>query len=94
MAAYEIKITALAVDELKAINVYDRRRVADAIRDQLTHLPTVTTQNRKRLDAAVPAFEHTPPVWELRIGEYRVFYDVDKADEIVYVRAVRRKKAD
>lgn len=93
MVAYDIEITDLAVEELKDIRVFDRRRVADAIRDQLTHQPTVTTRNRKQLDALVREFEHTPPVWELRVGEYRVFYDVDEEDEIVYVRAVRRKQA-
>jgi len=31
------------------------------------------------------------PVWELRINEYRVFYDVDDAAKQVVVRAVRRK---
>ena len=92
MAAYEIEITDLAVEELKDIRVYDRRRVADAIRNQLTHQPTVATRNRKQLDAAVPEFEHTPPIWELRVGEYRVFYDVDESGQVVYVRAVRRKK--
>jgi mRNA-degrading endonuclease RelE of RelBE toxin-antitoxin system len=40
-----------------------------------------------------PDFEHVPPVWELRIGEYRVFYDVDEPDHKVYVRAVLRKEA-
>lgn len=31
------------------------------------------------------------PVWELRVGEYRVFYDVDEATAIVYIRAIRHK---
>lgn len=92
MAAYDIEIADLAVEELKGIRVYDRRRVVDAIRNQLTHQPTVTTRNRKRLESTVPEFEHTPPIWELRVGEYRVFYDVDETDQVVYVRAVRRKQ--
>ena len=32
-----------------------------------------------------------PPVWELRIGEYRVFYDIDEAARLVSVLAVREK---
>ncbi len=32
-----------------------------------------------------------PPVWELRVREYRVFYDVAAAEQTVYVRAIRRK---
>ena len=37
------------------------------------------------------AWEAVPPVWELRVGESRVFYDVSEEDSVVYVRAVRRK---
>jgi len=33
----------------------------------------------------------SPPVWQLRVGEYRVFYDVDREEMAVYVRAVRLK---
>lgn len=90
--AYEIEITDLAVGELKHIRAFHRRSVVDAIRSQLTHQPTVATRNRKRLDALVPEFEHVPPIWELRLGDYRVFYDVDESSQMVYVRAVRQKK--
>jgi mRNA-degrading endonuclease RelE of RelBE toxin-antitoxin system len=31
------------------------------------------------------------PIWELRVGEHRVFYDVSPSESVVYVRAVRRK---
>ncbi len=30
-------------------------------------------------------------MWEMRMGEYRVFYDVDDAERRVVIRAVRRK---
>ena len=30
-------------------------------------------------------------MWELRVGECRVFYDVAVDDDVIYVRAVRRK---
>jgi mRNA-degrading endonuclease RelE of RelBE toxin-antitoxin system len=64
----------------------------DEVRGQLSHQPTLATRNRKRLETAVPDFEHAPPIWELRVGDYRVFYDVDGANEVVLVRAVRRKQ--
>jgi mRNA-degrading endonuclease RelE of RelBE toxin-antitoxin system len=32
-----------------------------------------------------------PPVWELRVRAFRVFYDVDEDAKLVHVRAVRRK---
>lgn len=49
------------------------------------------TKNRKRLDNLVSPWETAALIWELRIGEYRVFYDVSDAESVVYVRAVRRK---
>jgi len=90
--AYEIEITDIAIDELRNIRVFDRRRLVDMMRSQLTHQPTVATKNRKRLDAAVPDFEHVPPIWELRVGDYRAFYDVDDTTRTVYIRAVREKR--
>jgi hypothetical protein len=56
--------------------------------------PIATTRNRKLLESLVPSFESVPPIWELRVGEYRVFYDVDEGEKIVYIRAIRRKKTE
>ena len=39
----------------------------------------------------VRPWEHLEPVWELRDGEYRVFYDVDEAAAVIKVRAIRHK---
>ena len=39
----------------------------------------------------VPPWQHEPPVWELRVDEYRVFYDVDQEGSRVTVRAIRHK---
>ena len=65
--------------------------ILDRIEEQLTHEPTKATRHRKLLVGLVPPWDHAPPVWELRIGEYRAFYDVDEAASAVIVRAVRRK---
>ena len=89
---YSIEITDLAVEELRAIRAFDRRRIVDAIRAQLSQEPTVATRHRKCLEAAVPDFEHEPPIWELRVGDFRAFYDVDEDARVVSVRAVRRKE--
>ncbi|MGH9881542.1 MAG: type II toxin-antitoxin system RelE family toxin [Pyrinomonadaceae bacterium] len=32
-------------------------------------------------------------MWELRVGEYRVFYDVADEEQVVYIRAIRKKPA-
>jgi hypothetical protein len=49
----------------------------------------VATRNRKMLPDLVPPFFRVPPVWEIRVGDFRVYYDVD--DEVVNIRAIRTK---
>jgi len=50
------------------------------------------SRNRKCLGDGVTAdFEYVPPLWELRVGEFRAFYEIDASDALVYVHAVRRK---
>jgi mRNA-degrading endonuclease RelE of RelBE toxin-antitoxin system len=92
MPAFDIQITDLAAKELEDTRAFERRRIVEEIDNQLTYQPTQITRNRKRLDSAVPDFEYVPPIWELRVGEFRVFYDVDEPALIVVVRAVRRKE--
>lgn len=91
---YEIDISESALSELKGLRVYDQRRIATEIHGQLSNQPTVTTRNKKCLSGVSPDFEHVAPVWELRVGMFRVFYDVDEASLRVSIRAVREKAAD
>ena len=91
MPAFESEIADLAAEELRAIRLFDRRRILEQIHSQLETQPAIATRNRKRLDGAIPDFEHVPPIWELRVGEFRVFYDVDELAGFVAIRAVRRK---
>ena len=44
------------------------------------------------LDNLIPPWQTVAPIWELRVGEYRVFYDVSPTESVVDVRAVRRKR--
>jgi mRNA-degrading endonuclease RelE of RelBE toxin-antitoxin system len=90
--AFEIIVHEAAVEELEALRMFDQRIIVDAIGEQLKHQPTVPTRRRKSLGALALAFENVPPLWELRVGHFRVFYDVDKASNCVHVRAVRRKE--
>ncbi|NEP62164.1 MAG: type II toxin-antitoxin system RelE/ParE family toxin [Symploca sp. SIO2G7] len=91
MTAYAIEVVDLAIEELRGLRSFDRRPILEAIHQQLIHEPTVITRNRKRLEPLITSFEAVPPIWELRVGEYRVFYDVDEEEKIVYIRAIRHK---
>jgi mRNA-degrading endonuclease RelE of RelBE toxin-antitoxin system len=88
---YEILIQELAAGEIGALRPFDQRRVIDEIEGQLSHQPNVPTRRRKCLIGLAPEFEHVLPVWELRAGEFRIFYDIEEQPQRVYVRAVRRK---
>ena len=78
-------------DDLAKLRAYDRKQILDASEKQLAHEPTRQTRNRKILPGLIPPWEQVEPVWELRVGEYRVFYDVSEVAAVVMVRAIRHK---
>jgi mRNA-degrading endonuclease RelE of RelBE toxin-antitoxin system len=88
---YRVEYADDISDDLAGLRAYDRKRILDRLEKQLRYEPSKTTKNRKPLHGLVPPWEHTDPVWELRIGEYRVFYDVDEQASLVTVRAIRHK---
>lgn len=77
--------------DLKNVRVYDRKMILDGIDTQLKYEPNIQTRNRKIIVGLVPPWEYVEPVWELRIAEYRVFYDIDEDTSTVIIRAIRHK---
>jgi mRNA-degrading endonuclease RelE of RelBE toxin-antitoxin system len=88
---FEVELLPMAQRELDSLDAFYRRKVSGAISAQLTYEPNVVTRNRKPLPGAVAGFEFDPPLWELRVDQYRVFYDVNLSDNQVNVRAIRQK---
>jgi mRNA-degrading endonuclease RelE of RelBE toxin-antitoxin system len=91
MSWYSIRLAVDALRDLRAFKAYHRNRILDEVDKQLKYDPTSPARNRKLLVDLLPSWEAQPPIWELRIGEFRVFYDVSEVEKTVYVRAVRRK---
>jgi mRNA-degrading endonuclease RelE of RelBE toxin-antitoxin system len=91
MCVFAVRFAEGVEEELRKIRLYYRNQILDAIEEQLAHEPDTKTRNRKLLENAIPPRQTVAPIWELRIGEYRVLYDVSPADSVVYARAVRRK---
>ena len=57
--------------------------IADTVEEQLSHEPAVETRNRKLMRPNPVAS------WELRIGDFRVYYDVMiEPDPVVNVLAI------
>jgi mRNA-degrading endonuclease RelE of RelBE toxin-antitoxin system len=47
--------------------------------------------NRKPLASLIPPWTAESPIWELRVREHRVFYDVSEEAPVVIVRAIRKR---
>ena len=80
---YEIRFAAGLVHDLDALRSAERRLVLDGIQRKIRHEPTRPTKHVKWLQKLLPPFEHVPPIWQLRIGEHRVFYDVNEVEKMV-----------
>jgi len=79
---YEVRFSRDAGRHLGGLDARDRGIILDAIEDQLTHQPGVPTRHRKVLR------ENPLADWELRVGEYRVFYDIDDDSGLVMILAI------
>jgi mRNA-degrading endonuclease RelE of RelBE toxin-antitoxin system len=83
--AFTIEFSPDAAQQLRSLRKRDQQIVVTAISVQLTHEPDRQTTNRKPLD------DNPIAPWELRIGIFRVFYDVNQDDQLVTVVAVGEK---
>ncbi|NBD35084.1 MAG: type II toxin-antitoxin system RelE/ParE family toxin [Chloroflexi bacterium] len=83
---YEIEYTRDAFEDLSDFKKYGQQIIVSAIDEQLTWQPILETRNRK------PLRPNEISRWELRIGKYRVFYDVDMAVNSVIIKAVGEKR--
>lgn len=88
---YAVLYDEAAEGDLSSLRPYDIRRIMREVAAQLTKNPTVPGRRKKLLQGLIPPWDAVRPVWQLRIGDFRVFYDVDGERQEVIVRAVRRK---
>ena len=86
---YAVKYSPETVEHMEAISARQRAIILETVDEQLTHQPTVATRNRKPMRA------NTIAPWELRIGEVRVYYDVQESPEPeVLIRAIGVKEGN
>jgi mRNA-degrading endonuclease RelE of RelBE toxin-antitoxin system len=90
---FAVEIHEAAFAELEALRRYERNRILDEIEEQLTQGPNAVTGRKKILEAFEPPWDQVGSVWQLSVGDFRVFYDVVEAKRLVIVRAVRKKPA-
>ena len=85
---YEIRYSNQAVEQLKELKSFDRSAILDGTEQILSVNPTVVSKSRlKRLR------EPSPTQYRLRVGEFRVFYDVQDENETVMIVQILSKRA-
>ncbi|MGH7136260.1 MAG: type II toxin-antitoxin system RelE family toxin [Pirellulales bacterium] len=80
--AFTLDFTQSALDDLAVFQKHEQTRILDRIAVQLPPQPSSETRNRKPLEP------NSLADWEQRIGNFRVFYDVDETLDVVKVKAV------
>jgi mRNA-degrading endonuclease RelE of RelBE toxin-antitoxin system len=88
---YAIRLARDVVKDIHKIPILYRAQIIDAIESQLSHSPMAASRKKKILVSLTPPWYAEPPIWELRVGNYRVFYDVEQDSKTVFIRAVRLK---
>ena len=83
---FRIEYMPVAIGHLRHLTADEQSRVLDGVDEQLTHEPDVRTRNRKPMEGNALA------EWELRIGDLRVFYDVERHPDTVVILAVGIKR--
>jgi mRNA-degrading endonuclease RelE of RelBE toxin-antitoxin system len=84
---FTIHLTESAIDDLDHYRKSERRTISDAIDVHLTYDADVETRRRKRLRPN----QRAP--WELRIEDYRVFYDIE-GDEVKVIAVGHKEHND
>ena len=88
---FTIEYAESVADDLASMRASDRKHVLDRIEKQLKHEPAAPARNRKIIVGIKPPWEHEEPIWQLRVGQFRVFYDVNEEETLVTIRAIRQK---
>lgn len=84
--SYKIEITDDAKTDLLFFDLYERKIILTAIREQLSYEPLTETRNRKKLR------DNPLAAWELRVGKYRIFYGVENDIVTVIIVSIGMKE--
>ena len=86
MPGFRIEVTEEARLDLLSYFAHEQKIITGEVRTQLEYQPLVETRNRKQLRGNPVAS------WELRIGKFRVFYEVHEDPRTITIVAVGHKE--
>lgn len=82
MAKYEIRFSRAAIKEADQLPSEVAERVAPAI-DALAGIPWPTGCQK---------LQGEKDLWRIRVGNYRIIYQVDARGRILYIRRIRHRR--
>ncbi|SRR6266545_1079708 len=86
MPSYILDMTEDANEDLSCYRAFERKTITDEMAVQLVNEPDVETNSRRRLR------DNPIARWELKVGKFRVFYEIDADEQIVTVISVGHKE--
>lgn len=85
---YEIEYTDEAIEDLRWFRKHEQNEILDGIEQQLRYEPAVETRNRKKMR------RNSKAEWELRVGDFRILYNIEVAIQIVDIRRIGEKRGN
>jgi len=83
---YEVLIDELVLkDDFKRIELHHQRKILKVIRERLSTEPEMYGQ---------PLRGDLKGLWKLRVGEFRVIYEIQKEQVVVYVIKIGLRRND
>jgi mRNA-degrading endonuclease RelE of RelBE toxin-antitoxin system len=79
---YRIELTPGAQEDLASFRKFDQKRIVAGIEEQPRHEPTRAARDRERLRPTALAD------WEVRVDEFRIFYDLPAVGAVVRIVAI------
>ena len=83
---FAIVCTPSADGDLSWFRKAEQRLIVDGVTEQLTHEPMIPTRTPK------PLGPNPIAAWSIRLGDCRVYFDVDSEANLVTIRAVGCKE--
>lgn len=85
---FSIEFTEQAKQDLKWFRKSEQQMILSGIYENLSYEAITATRNRK------PLRPNSTATWELRLGEFRVLYNVDQGIQIVSIERIGQKSGN
>ena len=86
MPSYILDMTEDANEDLSHYRAFERKTITDEMAIQLVDQPYVETNNRRHLR------DNPIARWELKVGKFRVFYEIEAHAQVVTIISVGHKE--